>query len=80
MTETKPCIPYGELRWYEAFERLKKLPQGTKLTGGGVVYELDYCLDEPHPASLWLKYRENGKQKTRPVRKGDVLILELQPK
>ena len=75
----KPRIAYGELRWMEAFEKLKGLPAGTTLTDGYDEYEFSHALDDPHPPSLWLRVRHGNKRQTRIVRKGDVLILTLRP-
>jgi hypothetical protein len=40
-------------------------------------FELDWIAPEPHPPSVWMKYREGGKTKTYICRRGDVLLLEL---
>lgn len=68
----KPRVSYADMKWLAAFARLKDLPQGTKLTAEGFEFTLYHVFDEPHPPSLWLKYREDYI-----VRKGDPLILKL---
>lgn len=73
----KPRVPFAELAWVCAFNRLKALPRGTKLYARGIEFKLDGFLDDPHPPSLWLKYRENRKQHDYIVRRGDPLMIEL---
>jgi hypothetical protein len=77
VTETadKPRIPYGEIRWYEAFTKIKALGPHAKVTAHGIQYIVNWVNDDP--AWIQLRYRENGKMKFRMVRRGDVLMLEL---
>lgn len=73
----KHRIPYADLPWFQAWERIKTLPEGTKLYAKGVEFTLDHVWDEPHPQRLELKYRRDKKLHTCHVRVGDPLLLEL---
>ena len=61
------------MTWLEAFALVKAMPHGTRLGA----YKLDFVLDEPHPRSVWLTYRENKKQAAKGLREGDPLLIEL---
>lgn len=78
---TKPRLSYaatfGATAWDEAFAKVKDLPKGAKLKAQGMEFELDWIAPEPHPPSVWLKFRDQGKTKTYICRRGDVLLLEL---
>ena len=69
----KPRMSLAEYEWRMAFERVKALPAGTKLGD----YELDFVLDDPHPLSVWLKYRADKKLQRKGIRLGDPLLIEL---
>ena len=69
----KPRVSLSIYRWLQAFERMKSLPQGTRLGE----FTFNYVLDDPHPKSVWLTHRVNKKLQGRGVRLGDPLIHEL---
>jgi hypothetical protein len=81
MTETadKPRIPYGEILWFEAFEKLIALGVGAKLSANGQDYKIEHWNPEHSHAWIQLRYKEGGQVKKRMVRRGDVLMIELQP-
>ena len=69
----KPRVSLSTYQWLQAFERVKALPEGTMLGA----YELDFVLDDPHPPSVWLKYRADKKLQRKGIRLGDPLLIEL---
>ena len=69
----KPHVSLNTFLWLQAFERVKALPAGTTLGA----YELDFVLDDPHPLSVWLKYRADKKLQRKGIRLGDPLLIEL---
>lgn len=73
----KPRVTLAELRWLQAFATFRGLPDGTKLRADEREFVLDWVCDEPHPPSVWLKHRVNGRLTPYICRKGDPLIHEL---
>jgi hypothetical protein len=74
MTDDLPRIPYCELKWYEAFEKLIALDVGAKLTANGETFKIVHWNPEHTHAFLQLRDKSG---KSRMVRRGDVLMLEL---
>lgn len=74
----KPRISYNDMAWFNAYERIKSLPKGTKLYAEGHEFSIDWVCGEPHPRSIWLKFRADGKLQTHIVRQGDPLLCALQ--
>ena len=80
MSETleKPRITYGELRWQEAFKRVTTLGVRARLYDShGTKYTLKHW--NPDPENAFAIFRLQDKSE-RIVRRGDVLMLELQAK
>lgn len=74
----KPRVAYsahfGADRWMQEFERVKAYGQGAKVKANGVEYELFWISEDPP----WIQLRD-AKGEKRMVRKGDLLMLHLQP-
>ena len=73
----KPRILLADYQWLMAFEKFKGLPRGTRLEAEGLPFKFSHDLDDPHPPSLWLTYRQDKKQHEAIIRKGDKVIFEL---
>jgi hypothetical protein len=73
----KPRVTYADLQWHQAYERIKALPAGTKFNVDGVEVVLDWVCGDPHPPSVWLKARIDGKLKHYICRRGDPLLVEM---
>jgi hypothetical protein len=43
----KPRITYGEIRWYEAFTKIKALGPHAKVTAHGIQYIVNWVNDDP---------------------------------
>lgn len=80
----KPSVSYSdfaEQRWREAFNRIKSAGEGAKFNLLGIEVELDFVLDDPHPPSLWLKWRDDeGKLQRGGMRRGNPMLLEMKPR
>ena len=81
----KPRVSYSAVfgdpnaSWMVAFDKLKSLPEGTKLYARDKQFTLDHVLDAPHPPSIHLKHRVHGRLQSWIVRRGDTLMTELSP-
>lgn len=73
-TADKPRITYGELRWFQAFEKVIAKGVGARVSAGGVEYRIAHW--NPDPELAWVQLRLKDKT-TRMVRRGDVLMIEL---
>lgn len=64
--------------WDAAFERIRILGEGAKLTDDeGVIYTVAWIHDDPD----WIRFtfKRNGKQTGWICRRGDPTLLEMQP-
>ena len=74
----KPSIPFGELNWFEAFNRVTTLGVRARVYDShGTKYTLKHW--NPDPENAFAIFRLKDKSE-RIVRRGDVLMLELKPK
>ena len=73
----KPRIPFAELAWFEAFNRVIAQGVGAKFTANGEDYRLTHW--NPDEEYAWVVLTDKRKEK-RVVRRGDVLMLELAPR
>ena len=74
----KPRISYGELAWQEAFKRVTVLGVRARLYDShGTKYTLKHWNPDPEFAHAIFRMADKSE---RTVRRGDVLMLELQPK
>jgi hypothetical protein len=76
VTETLPRITYGELAWFAAFKRVIARGAGSRFTANGEKYRLKHW--NPDREFAWVILVDAQKNE-RTVRRGDVLMLELQP-
>ena len=74
----KPRISYGEIAWLEAFKRVTVLGVRARLyDSAGNKYTLKHWNPDPELAFAIFRLKDKTE---RIVRRGDVLMLELQPR
>ena len=74
----KPRITYGELLWQEAFKRITALGVRARVYDSyGNKYTLKHWNPDPELAFAIFRLADKSE---RVVRRGDVLMLELNPK
>jgi hypothetical protein len=71
----KPRVTYGEIRWFQAFEKIIALGVGAKVTANGETFRIVHW--NPDHEYAWVQLRSMSG--LRMVRRGDVLMIELQP-